>query len=146
MKVKAETVLKMAAVLKTSVAYLMGETNDPNCYATILSERPESTGNPPGIQLPSGDNKHKTLLGELVNNNINADPSLSRSLELQPMVFEYSEGNKRIKLTIPKGTSKEDMQAAILEVIRAVSGTSELSPEHSKRSLHSASGGDTLKS
>jgi len=45
----------------------------------------------------------------------------------QPIIFEYSKGDKKIKLTVPAGTPKEEMRDAIAEAVRAVSG--EASPD-----------------
>jgi phage repressor protein C with HTH and peptisase S24 domain len=42
----------LASVLDTSVAYLIGETDDPHRYTTLLTEDENATGNPPETRKP----------------------------------------------------------------------------------------------
>jgi transcriptional regulator with XRE-family HTH domain len=48
---------KVASTLETSVAYLLGETNDPKRYTTLLGEQEGATGNPPSVKSASTEKR-----------------------------------------------------------------------------------------
>jgi len=80
-----ETKKKLASALHTSVAYLMGELDDPKPYES---------------------------------ENV-ADQNVT---EHHDIVFEYSEGDKKIKVSILSGAKMEDIHAAIAGAVCAVFG------------------------
>ena len=111
----------LAAALNTTVAYLMGETDDPN-------PSPAGTTGRDKCEL----RKSKRRKSEKSHNHLGV------------MVFEYSEGNKKMRITLPTGTTKEEMQAAIAETVRAVSGEI-VSKDEPWQSLKPAASGDIAR-
>jgi len=134
-----DTKFTLANALDTSVAYLMGETDDPSVGFLEIIRRGLNASSNDTLQNLEAKAEHHTI-----DLNCTKREPCDFVFNTEPIVFEYSVGDKKAKLNIPQGSKKEEVKTVITEAVRAVSGDD--SSDESPQSLELAAGGDTVGS
>jgi transcriptional regulator with XRE-family HTH domain len=122
-KVKEDTLLEIASALDTSVAYLIGETDDPS--PPIRVQRKGERYTESGTQFNATANNHSTAIAGSGNNIVASQPEQSESAfpevktnatpEGEGIIFEFEPGKR---LMFPKGTPQEVIDATVAAVLR----------------------------
>lgn len=122
---------RIALALNTSVAYLIGETNDPVRYAESLlvsaGKKPEEmTGNPPPPLSPTALLRRRQMQAGKASSESGGETVSPENLifeKEQPIVLEFAENDETIRLTFPADISEEQMQMTLRTVLPEKFGT-----------------------
>jgi transcriptional regulator with XRE-family HTH domain len=109
-KLSVDTIFKLASALKTSIAYLMGETDDPNprSASKISAERTFMQKiNMNADNASAGDG---TAIGISAMGNVSARTYKSSG---NFFVYEYAQNGKSLRLEIPKEATREEIEQII---------------------------------
>jgi transcriptional regulator with XRE-family HTH domain len=120
-KMKAEKMAIVASSLNTSVAYLLGETDDPKRYTTLLGgDHDGATGNPP-MHDEFTDAREAVGLSRVLNETAGKKVSMTAGQNAPNKGFVFERTNKNGEVTrieFSADTPESVVRAAIAEVMK----------------------------
>jgi transcriptional regulator with XRE-family HTH domain len=133
----AEALKKLAVALETSIAYLMGETDNPAIADPLVQSEINTLGN---VKATALNNSITNVNGTINTNERNTENRKEESTSsTRQIVMKFKRPLGEVELSFPLGTPREEMDYAIAAALleRTIQPESLLKP---------ASGGDIAKS
>jgi transcriptional regulator with XRE-family HTH domain len=106
-----ETLAKVAQILNTTSAYLMGETDEPRIPSGMLVMSPTAKGS----SLVEGDNNAIGAIAGKVHGDIYGSLRSTANTE-RCIIFEYGKGKDKMRLEFPASTPGDVIAQAIQAV------------------------------